>query len=244
MSSDPKILTEFEDPPATTPQLVPPEIWLPPIPFLQAKNFTRPGIWTPRGFVYQPRETIDLPTFHCMEAPEKGTTAKSVGNYFAGLYGPAPKASAHVGIDPDGIVEYVKEQDIAWHAKGANGNGYGIELAGFAKQTRLDWLDNTSLLILEYACRLSAILALKHGIPMVALSVDELKYTRPRGFTTHAMVNKAYNPGETHWDPGPGFPMDLVMARINTIARIGAPQPMDGGPKLKLIDVGPELLLG
>lgn len=238
--SDSPILTEFED--AVTP-LPKPEIWLPPIPFLAAKNFTKPGVWTPHGFDYQPREQSDLIVFHCMEAPEKGTTAKSVGNFFAGLYGPAPKASAHIGVDPDGIYEYVKEEDIAWHAKGANGNGWGVELAGYAKQTRQDWLDNTSLLILEYAARRCAIKALKDGIPMVALSIDDLRRDKPRGFTTHVDVNKAYNPGETHWDPGPGFPMDLIMTRINTIARIGAPPPADGGTKLALIDVGPELTL-
>lgn len=232
------LITEFE----SVPPLPKPDIWIPTPLWIPAKNFTRPGYNGPKGFVYTPREQSDLIVFHCMEAPEKGTTAKSVGNYFAGLYGPAPRASAHVGIDPDTIVEYVKPCDIAWHAKGANGNGYGIELAGYAKQSRAEWLDETSRRILELACRWACIRSLADGVPLVALSVDELKYDKPRGFTTHVDVNRAYNPGETHWDPGPGFPMDLVMARINTIALEGAKAPKDGSNLLKLEDVGQELL--
>jgi len=217
-------------------------IWLPPIPFIQAKHETKPGTYAANGaFNYMPRVEADLIVLHCMEAPEKGNTAENCSHFFAGTYTKAPEASCGYCVDNNSIVQCVKDENIAWHAAGANGNGIGIELAGYAKQTLADWTDAYSLLTMEHACRLSARLCLKFKIPTVTVGIDDLLRAKPRGFTTHYLVNEAYKKG-THWDPGPGFPLDRFVARVAAILAHGAPAPVLGGAVLSDGDVGNELL--
>ena len=70
---------------------------------------------------------IDLIVVHTMEMDEKGSTAESCASWFQN---PAAGVSAHYCVDADSIVQCVKEEDVAWHAPGANHDGIGIEHAG------------------------------------------------------------------------------------------------------------------
>ena len=91
--------------------------------FVQARNYTRGR-----------SNAIDVLVIHTMESPEKPDTAESVANWFGGAT--APEASAHYCIDSDSIVQCVHDEDVAWHAPGANHNGLGFEHAGRAAQRR------------------------------------------------------------------------------------------------------------
>ncbi|MFE0648541.1 N-acetylmuramoyl-L-alanine amidase [Streptomyces sp. NPDC059534] len=149
---------------------------------------------------------------HDMEAPEGPKTAENVARWFSTL--PASsKASAHVCVDNDSAVRCVADGDRAWHAPGANSDGLGIELAGYARQSRAEWLDQYSKGVLEQAARVVAGWCEKHKVPAVKLTAAELKAGK-RGIVGHRDVSAAY--GQTdHSDPGPNFPWDYFLARVN-----------------------------
>lgn len=168
--------------------------------FIQAQHFT----------ALAPGRHVQLIVLHSMEAPEKGTTAEAVARYFAAGSGGRP-ASAHYCIDNDSIVQCVQTKDVAFAAPNANRNGIHLEHAGYARQTRDEWLDAFGVAMLKNSAWLCGqILIPKFGIPVKFLGAADLKRgrvdTRIKGFTTHAAITQAFNPGG-HTDPGPGFPM-------------------------------------
>ena len=146
---------------------------------------------------------IDLIVLHSMEAAEKPTTAEGVANWW---HGPgSPVSSCHYCVDNDSVVQCVYDEDTAWHAPGANHNGIGIEHAGFAKQTKAEWLDDYGLQMLGRSAELAAKLVVRHTIPVEFVDAEGLKVGK-RGFTTHAEVSKAFKKSD-HYDPGKGFPL-------------------------------------
>jgi len=165
------------------------------VPYVEAVNWQRSV----------PAQPKDLIVIHCMEAPEASTTAEWCAAYFAGKRGPAPQASAHYCVDDDTIICCVPPERVAWHAPGANRNGIGIEHAGFARQSRQQWLDDFSLRMLALSAQLTAWLCRRFSIPPGFILAEHIKLGG-RGITTHAEVSKAYGKS-THWDPGPHFPV-------------------------------------
>jgi N-acetyl-anhydromuramyl-L-alanine amidase AmpD len=141
------------------------------------------------------------------------------------------KASAHVCVDNNSAVRCVADGDRAWHAPGANSDGLGIELAGYARQSRAEWLDQYSKGVLDQAARVVAGWCLKHNIPAVKLTPSELKAGK-RGLVGHRDVSAAY--GQTdHTDPGPNFPWDYFLGRVNAYLKPKAPAPSKPTPKPK-----------
>lgn len=170
------------------------------IPFVQARWFTQ---------VDAPRR-IDFVVIHDMEMPESVTTAEDCAHMFATLPSDR-KASAHYAVDADSIVQCVRENDIAYHAP-PNTHSLGIEHAGYARQTREQWLDDFSQRELRLSAQLMAELLQKYDLPLVFLSPADLVAGR-RGITTHANVSKAWGQ-TTHTDPGPDFPINWYMDRV------------------------------
>ncbi len=170
--------------------------------FNQAQNFT------PQN---GPRR-VDLIVIHCMESQEKPDTAETVAAWFASEK--APSASAHYCLDVDSIVQCVREQDIAWHAPGANAHGIGIELAGRAAQSEAEWLDMYGRTMLQRAAWLVADRCVFYGLPPVPISAPRLReYPLARGITTHAAVSAAFRKS-THTDPGPHFPAEFFFEMV------------------------------
>jgi N-acetyl-anhydromuramyl-L-alanine amidase AmpD len=153
---------------------------------------------------------------HAMEYPEKPDSAEWCARYFAGLEGPAPRASAHACIDSDSIVQCVPWEQIAWHAPGANSLGIGLEHAGYARQAIADWQDAYSRNMLELSAWLCAQLCRKFSIPPRFVDAVALKLGTP-GITTHAQVTRAWRKS-THTDPGHAFPMGDYLARARHFA--------------------------
>jgi len=163
--------------------------------FIQAKNY---------HIAARTSVNIQFICMHSMEAPEKPTTAEAVAQWFAGPG--APMASSHYCVDTDSIIQCVKEKDIAFGAKGGNSEGIHIELAGYAKQTHHDWLDDYSKKMLTLAAGLVADIANRHNIPLIYLGSEGINQGF-RGITTHKDITVAKKIVGGHWDPGPGFPM-------------------------------------
>jgi N-acetyl-anhydromuramyl-L-alanine amidase AmpD len=172
---------------------------LPDILHLGAKNYRRAS-----------GRSVDLIVLHTMEAAEKPTTAEAVARWFGGPQ--APMASAHYCVDGDSIVRSVHEEDIAWHAPGANHNGIGIEHAGFAAQGPAEWADDYSRAMLDLSARLVADICRRRSIPVAMVDEAGLQ-SGVRGITTHAVVSRAFR-RSTHTDPGKSFPMEAYLRRV------------------------------
>ncbi len=169
------------------------------IQFVQAKNFTRGR-----------SNAIDVLVIHTMESPEKPDTAESVAHWFAGST--APQASAHYCIDDNSIVQCVRDEDVAWHAPGANHNGLGFEHAGRAAQSKHDWSDEYSTKLLELSAQLVAEKCTEHHIPAVWLQPADLRAGK-RGITGHVQVSDAFKRTD-HRDPGTQFPVEAYLALV------------------------------
>lgn len=167
--------------------------------FVQAKNYTQ-GRKAPIGVI----------VLHTMEAAEHPATAENVAAWFAGAN--APQASAHYCVDSDSIVQCVHDEDTAWHAPGANHNGVGIEMAGYAKQDALGWSDAYSQAMLRRAALVAASVCRRYNVPVVRISAAELAAGK-RGICGHIDVSTAFK-RSTHYDPGPNFPWEQFLALV------------------------------
>ena len=166
---------------------------------------------------------IDVIVVHSMEMDEKGTTAESCAQWFLN---PSAKVSAHYCIDVDSIVQCVRDRDVAWHAPGANHNGIGIEHAGRARQSRAEWDDPYSRAMLARSTALVANLCRKYKIPATWLHPADLVAGK-RGITSHNNVSRAFRRG-THWDPGPGFPIEAYLRAVQAkLKGRKVPEPSD-----------------
>ena len=167
---------------------------------------------------------VDVVVIHTMEMDEKGDTAESCAHYFSQ---PSAQVSAHYCVDDNSVVQCVKEEDIAWHAPGANHNGIGVEHAGRAAQTGRDWGDPYSTSMLALSAALVGGVCARHKIPVVWLQPADLVAGK-RGITSHANVSKAFKRG-SHWDPGDGFPIEKYLAAVRAATGGGAA----GGQQVK-----------
>lgn len=182
-----------------------------------------------RLYRVNPGRPLRVVTIHDMEAPEGPRTAENCAAFFAG---PDAKGSAHYCVDTDSIVQSVREADQAAHAPGANTDGIGIELCGYARQTRDEWLDDTSMATMRLAAALVADICARTGIPARWLSDNELADPSVRGLTTHAQVSRVFRRSD-HTDPGAGFPADLFLPMVLAAANpTPIPTPTPGGSPL------------
>lgn len=130
--------------------------------------------------------------------------------------------STHYFCDQNSTVQCVYTWDRA-NAAYHYGNRLGIqyELCG-TLQTRGQWLDPASDGTLWQAAKQMARDCLKYGIPVRKIGPAEMKAGQ-KGICGHADVTWAYGLGD-HTDPGPHFPYDVLLARINQFLDPSTPQ--------------------
>lgn len=121
--------------------------------------------------------------------------------------------SSHYYCDHDSIVQSLDTDWCAGHVGSLEGNTYGIsyEITGFNGWTRAQWLANVAW------DKLTACIARdckQFGIPVRRLTVAEMKLKTQAGFITHNDARLAWG-GTDHTDPGAGFPMDHLLARVS-----------------------------
>lgn len=153
-------------------------------------------------------EQVDLLVLHTAEG------ARNVDE-LARFFATTDKAvSAHSAVDDTRRRDLLGFQHTAYAAPGANADGEHLELCGFARWTRSEWLTHHPGM-LEQTAHWLAERCKARGIPAVALGPAELRADR-RGITTHHSVSLAFR-RSSHTDPGPGFPLDVVVARTKAL---------------------------
>jgi hypothetical protein len=152
---------------------------------------------------------------------EGARTARSLGAYFN--RGDV-QASSHVGIDGGETLQYVPYSRASWTLRSGNPISDNAELCGFARWTREQWLSDgvvdkvTNPRAMLRRC--SAWIAERceaRDIDVRKLTVVQLAKGE-WGVIAHDDWTKAMKDG-SHWDPGPGFPWDVVIADARAIAR-------------------------
>ena len=154
-------------------------------------------------------DAVRLIVIHTAQGPDN---FEDLGAYFAN---PASGVSSHVGIDdlsPNTVGEYVRRDYKAWTAGNANPVAAQAELCAFAEWDTAEWnrrpnmLANCAAWIAEEAAHFA--------IPLVKLDAAQAQ-GGGRGVCQHADLG-AWGGG--HWDCGPGFPIDAVLALAAGVA--------------------------
>jgi N-acetyl-anhydromuramyl-L-alanine amidase AmpD len=179
-------------------------------PFVKARNFKK----------IQGKRAVRVIVIHDMEFPETNKAAEVIAKDFATT---TDQRSAHICVDSDSIVQCVLDNDVAFAAPGANNDGIQIELAGFAKQTREQWLDPFGVLLLDKAANATAQYCLKYDIPVRQLTNEQLGNKVSKGIVGHRQVTQVFKKG-THMDPGPNFPWDFFIQRVQQHFEVRAKQ--------------------
>jgi len=172
------------------------------IPFIQSKYWSTASI-TPK-----------LVVIHSMECPLEPGRAEQVARWFAGPT--SPRASAHYMVDPHAVWSGVRPPNVAWHVGAANwyqgAASIGVEQSGYAYQT--DWLaDGWPQQQLNNLVDLVGSLCDRYGIPERWVDVDGLR-AGESGISTHGLCTAA-GLGTDHTDPGPNWPVEEFMRRLN-----------------------------
>lgn len=147
---------------------------------------------------------------HDQEAPETGSTAENAAAYFArGADGRS--VSAHYVADNNSVIQCVKLGDSAWTVGNREGNNRGInwELAGYARQTRSEWLDAFGKAMFALIAPIIREDAAAFEIPLRLLTDEQVRAFEP-GVTSHVQLGRVFG-GSDHTDPGPNFPWDYFM---------------------------------
>lgn len=176
----------------------------PELAYVQASGYTRgrpdgPPLWI---------------VVHDMEAHELPDTAEGTANYFATGAG-GRDVSSHYCADSNSVVQCVSLGDTAWTVGNRPGNNRGInwELAGFASQTRDEWLDAFGLAMFSVMAPIVRADAERFGIPLERRTVAELRAFVP-GITSHNDLRLAFGVTD-HTDPGESFPWDVFLQIMN-----------------------------
>ena len=169
-----------------------------------------------------------LIVIHDMEAPEGATTAEAVARYFANG---TKVASAHYCTDNDSTVQCVPDDVVAYAAPGANRVGLHFELAGYARQSREEWLDAYGKGLFEQVIAVMAPKMRQYNIPPIFLTAANMVAGNMTGVTTHAEVTRAFHL-TTHTDPGPGFPVEFLIFCLATVLNppVAIPTPRPAPP--------------
>lgn len=152
------------------------------------------------------RKESDIKWIVIHDTESGANTARGVARYFKSS---SAQGSAHLVVDDYECYRCLSNTTIPWGAPGANTKGFHIELCGYARWTRQQWLDH--LRTIKRAAYKTALHAKKFNIPITFRRAYGLKKGY-RGITTHAECSKAF--GGNHTDPGSNFPMDIFLELV------------------------------
>lgn len=149
---------------------------------------------------------------------EGARTKESLGAYFnSGV-----AASSHVGIDADGILQYVLYGRAAWTLRNGNEESDNAEICGFARWTRAQWLSTDTVdgcanprQMVRNAARWAAARCRARGVPMRRLTTVQVGARSAQGVIDHHDYTLGTGDG-THTDVGENFPWDVFFADMRS----------------------------
>lgn len=175
-------------------------------PHIQAAGYTK-------GRNYVEAKEVDWLVLHTAEGAKDEID-------LGGFFSRTTSGSSAAGIGQDGgYASYVNYADTAWCAPPLNQEGEHLEICGFAKWTREEWFKFPKML--EAVARWIAWRCTVRRIPIRFVATPKVGTS---GVTGHIQVNNVFKMSD-HWDPGPQFPWDWVIARAQAIAAVPAPAP-------------------
>lgn len=125
-------------------------------------------------------------------------------------------SSAHAVADDatllDNLVSY---SQAAWTLRSGNPASDNLELCGFASWSRNEWLTNHKGMLNNAASWVRA-RCLARGIPIRKLDAAGVR-RGDAGVIGHVDYTNGTGDG-THWDPGPGYPWDVVLDKARAYA--------------------------
>jgi LysM repeat protein len=174
-----------------------------------------------RGRAYSQAKTVRWVVVHTAEG---ATDEVNLGKFFASRR----SGSSNAGIGQDGgYATYVNYGDTAWTNPPLNEECDTVELCGFARWGRADWLRHQSML--DTLARWIAWRCTVRKIPIRYVASPTRSTT---GVTGHKQINSVYKQS-SHWDPGPQFPWDVVIAKAQRLANTAPPPAPSAPPVLK-----------
>ncbi len=130
------------------------------------------------------------------------------------------QASSHAVADNTTLLDNLVPYDrAAWTLRNGNARSDNLELCGFASWSRAQWLDSNQGMINNAASWIRS-RCLARGIPLVKLTPADVRAGRA-GVIGHVDYTNGTGDG-SHWDPGPGFPWDVVIARASSASGGGS----------------------
>jgi N-acetyl-anhydromuramyl-L-alanine amidase AmpD len=151
-----------------------------------------------------------------LDIPHSSLDVRAIRNWFDN---PKSDASSHIGVDGDGRSEvWVRSNRKAWTIGAANSFTTNIEFIGRASQRPVEWEDEQ----IRMGAAWTAYWCVKYGIPAqrgVVRNINGLCVCTKRGIITHKQVTDAGF--GSHTDPGPAFPMDLFIRRVQWYKKNG-----------------------
>lgn len=107
--------------------------------------------------------------------------------------------------------------DLTYHVAHNNSRMIGIEQVGFAETSEKDWLRKyrRQLFMTAWIC---AWVGQREGIVAIVAGNKKRVLTHSTGVVEHSMV-----PSNTHWDCGPGYPLDFVVKYMARWMKSGGP---------------------
>jgi hypothetical protein len=169
-------------------------------------------VWIPSPNYSSRSSSVRLIVLHTAEGAR---TYQDLGAFFGH---PSSGVSSHVGIDdtPGVVGEYVHRDKKAWTQGNANPYSVAAELCAFAEWDLDEWANHLEML--ANTAEWIAEEAKAFGIPLERLSAAQAQDGYSKGVCQHVDLGAA---GGGHWDCGPSFPMDDVIA----MAQGGPPAP-------------------
>lgn len=163
-----------------------------------------------------PLSNVVCGVVHDAETPMKAGYAKSIGSW----WGSTPGDSAHGMVDPADICQFLPYNVTAWHVGPvANGRTVGFEQAGYAAQTREDWLTPDGLAQMDNLVVLMREASAFWGLPLKMVTdpavISEAFRTGEKiGWCYHATIADSVG-GTDHHDPTPNYPVDVLQAKLD-----------------------------
>lgn len=118
-------------------------------------------------------------------------------------------SSAHAVADDHTLLDALVPYDRAsWTLRNGNSRSDNLELCGFASWSREEWLNHHRGMLFNAALWIRR-RCLARGVPIVKLSPADVRAGKA-GVIGHHDYTVGTGDG-THWDPGPGFPWDIVI---------------------------------